>query len=207
MADDLTLEDAAKYWDDLTTQFMALSPDVRFAVAETPQEQEAVFRARYAEVVRRGWATAEDMPGGIERDEYDERAALLVGWHGDRMIMVGRLVFPSADGLLPTEASFNLKIEPHKQLVDAGRGLRLQPDLRDEAHTLFMGLMSFAWQVMRGRGYTHVCAAMSERMLGMYQMMGIHWDVLADPRPYWGEMRYPCKFDLLRTTRAFMGRM
>ena len=66
----------------------------------------------------------------------------------------------------------------------------------DAQHKLFLGLMSFAWQAMRARGYCHVCAAMTGSMLRLYRLMGIHWQVLGEPRPYWGEQRYPCRYDL-----------
>ncbi|MBN1563169.1 MAG: hypothetical protein JXA10_04975 [Anaerolineae bacterium] len=52
----------------------------------------------------------------------------------------------------------------------------------------------------------HVCATMSASMLRLYRMMGIRWRKLGDPRPYWGQPRYPCQYDLVRTVQAFLDR-
>ena len=195
---------AAEILDEFSQQFMQLSPHLRFAAAETPQEREAVYRARYAEVVRRGWAAPEDMPDGIERDEYDDDALHIVGWDGDVMMIIGRLVFPSPDRPLPTEAAYDLVIEPRQQVVDSGRAIRLQPDHGDSQHAMFLGLMSYAWQAMRERGYQHICGVMATSIFEMYKRMGIHWEVLGEPRSYWGEMRLPCKFDQVKTVESFL---
>jgi hypothetical protein len=55
-------------------------------------------------------------------------------------------------------------------------------------------------------GYCHVCATMSASMLRLYRMMGIYWQTLGDPRPYWGRPRYPCTYDLVKTVQAFLDR-
>ncbi len=204
MPDELTLERAAAIWDEFTRQFIALSPTVRFATAQSPAEREAIYRARYAEVIREGWAQPGDLPDGLERDEYDEGALHMIGWEGGRIVIVGRLVFPSPDHPLPTEAAYGLEIAPRLQVVDTGRAILLQPSRSDPQHRLFLGLMSFAWQEMRARGFCHVCAAMTGSMLRLYRLMGIHWDVLGEARPYWGELRYPCRYDLVRTVQAYM---
>jgi N-acyl-L-homoserine lactone synthetase len=204
MPDDLTLERAAEIWDEFTQRFVLLSPTVRFAAAQSPDELEAVYRARYDEVIRQGWATPEDLPDGLERDEYDDQAFHMIGWEDKSMVIVGRLVFPSPDRPLPTEAAYDLAVAPHGQVVDTGRAILLQPDRSDPQHKLFLGLMSFAWQEMRGRGFCHVCAAMTGSMLRLYRLMGIHWTVLGEARPYWGEQRFPCQYDLVKTVQAFL---
>lgn len=204
MSDDLTLERAAEIWDDFTRRFIALSPNVRFTLAQLPEEREAIYRARYEAVIKKDWAKPRDMPDGIERDEYDDQALHLIGWEDDRMLILGRVVFPSPTRPLPTEAAFDLEIEPHQQVVDSGRIVLLQPNRSDNQHKLFLGLMSHAWQEMRARGYCHVCAAMTTSVLRLYRLMGIHWDVLGEPRLYWGKLRYPCKYDLVKTVQAFV---
>lgn len=204
--DTLTLEQAAAIWDNVTQQFMQLSPTVRFATAVRPEEHEAIYRARYAEVISKGWATPEDLPEGIERDAYDDTALHLVGWIEDEMVITGRVVLPSPDRPLPTEAAYDLVIAPQQQVVDTGRAILIQTERSDARHKLFLGLMGFAWQEMRARGFCHVCATMTASMLRMYRIMGIHWDVLGDPRPYWGQPRYPCKHDLVQTVQAHLKR-
>ena len=54
MPDDLTVARTAQILDDFARQFMLLSPGIRFAAAQSPEEREAVYRARYAEVIRQG---------------------------------------------------------------------------------------------------------------------------------------------------------
>ena len=144
------------------------------------------------------------MPDGLERDDYDDEAVQMVGWEGDQMIIVGRLALPSDERPLPTEASYDIEISPYGQVVDAGRAILLHSDRSDPQHKLFLGLMSFAWHEMRARGYEHVCATMTRSMLRLYRLMGIHWEVLGEPRPYWGERRYPCKYDLVQTVQSFI---
>ena len=112
MSADLTIERAAEIWDDFTQQFIRLNPTIRFTTAQSPEEREAVYRVRYAEVIQNGWARPEDLPEGIERDEYDDEALHMLGWEDKRMVIIGRLVFPSPNRPLPTEATFNLAITP-----------------------------------------------------------------------------------------------
>lgn len=204
MSDDLTAVRAADIWDDFTGQFISLNPTIRFAAARSTEEREAIYRARYAEVIRQGWATPADLPDGVERDDYDDQALHIVGWEDEHMIIIARLVFPSPERPLPTEAAYNLTITPAQQVVDTGRAILLQSERSEPQHKLFLGLMGYAWQEMRARGYCNVCAAMSSSMLRLYRLMGIHWQVLGEPLPYWGEMRYPCKYDLVQTVRSFM---
>jgi N-acyl-L-homoserine lactone synthetase len=204
MPDDLTLDRAAEIWDDFTRRFILQNPTVRFAAAQSPEEREAVYRARYTEVIEKGWARPEDLPDRIERDEYDDQALLMVGWEDERLVIVGRLVFPSPNRPLPTEAEFNLEIAPSQQVVDTGRAILLQADRGGAQHKLFLGLMGYAWQEMRARGYCHVCATMTASMLRLYRMMGIHWQTLGEPRLYWGKLRYPCKYNLVQTVQSFL---
>lgn len=206
MAEELTVDRAVAIWDEFTQQFMQRSPTVRFTTAHSPAEREAVYRARYAEVIQNGWAMPTDLPDGLERDAYDEDALHLVGWENERMLILGRLVFPSPERPLPTEAAYDLEIAPTQQVVDAGRAILLHAERSDVRHTLFLGLMSFAWQEMRARGYCQVCATMTRSMMRLYRLMGVHWQVLGEPRPYWNESRYPCQYDLIRTVQSFLAR-
>ncbi|MBN1451584.1 MAG: hypothetical protein JW963_11265 [Anaerolineales bacterium] len=206
MPDELTVDQATEIWDDFTRKFIQLSPTVRFAAAQSTSERETIYRARYAEVIRKGWAKPEDLPDGIERDDYDDQALHIIGWEDNNMLITGRVVFPSPDRPLPTEAEYNLEIAPPQQVVDTGRAILIHWERSDAQHKLFLGLMSFAWQEMRARGYCHVCATMTSSMLRLYRLMGIHWHMLGDAHPYWGEQRYPCKYDLVKTVQSFLKR-
>jgi N-acyl-L-homoserine lactone synthetase len=204
MPDYLTPDRAAEIWDDFTRRFIRQNATVRFAAAQSPEQREAIYRARYVEVIGNDWAKPDDLPDGIECDEYDDQALHMVGWEDERMVITGRLVFPSPNRPLPTEAEFDLEIAPSQLVVDTGRAILLQTDRSDAQHKLFLGLMGYAWQEMRARGYRHVCATMTASMLRLYRMMGIHWQTLGEPRLYWGKQRYPCKYNLVKTVQAFM---
>ena len=203
MTEQLTELRAAEIWDGLCQQFIDLNPTIRFAPVQSPEDKEKVFKARYDEMIRRGWATQSDLPQGFERDVYDDEALHIAAWFEGRMLMIGRLVFPSTERPLPTEAAYDLKIEPYQQVVDAGRGIRLEASDKDIRHTLFFGLMSYAWQQVRARGYRQVCFTTAPPILKLYETMGIHVQVLGEPRLYAGQLRYPCKYDLLKTVQSF----
>lgn len=203
MTDQLTEARAAEIWDGLCQQFIDLNPTIRFAPVQSLKDKEIVYKARYDEMIRRGWATPSDMPQGIERDMYDDEALHIAAWMDERMLMIGRLVFPSTERPLPTEAAYDLKIEPYQQVVDAGRGIRLEAVHKDIQHTLFLGLMSYAWQQVRAHGYNRVCFIAAAPILQLYETMGVYVDVLGESRLYAGERRYPCKYNLLKTVESF----
>src|SRR5258707_11385790 len=80
--------------DAFAAQRIALAAPIRFDVAQSPAELEAVYRLRYQVAIERGWATPADMPDGLERDAYDDRAVQIVGWDKEGSVAVVRLVFP-----------------------------------------------------------------------------------------------------------------
>src|SRR5207249_1131962 len=120
--------------------------------AASPAEQEAVYRLRFDTVVEEGWATTEDFPAGLERDESDERAVHVLGRHGERLIAAARLVFPEPGRTLPTEREFDLTMQPADRVVDIGRAIIVK-DYRSAEHTLFGALLARCWQEIRTRAY------------------------------------------------------
>src|SRR5215472_402510 len=79
--------------DALVTRMLSRSPfDYRVAADDT--EREIAYRLRGATVLDRGWRTADDLPGGMERDRYDDRAIQVIGWEGDVAMSTGRVVLP-----------------------------------------------------------------------------------------------------------------
>lgn len=203
-ADDLADLSPPAIWDRFTAQFLRMNADVQFGVAQDDAELEAVFRLRYETVIEKGWGRPEDFPDGLERDIYDERAIHIVGHTADGVLVAtGRVVLPASGLRLPTEDFFDLEIEPRQQVVDTGRGIVTHSHQR---HLVFLGLMSQSWVEMRARGFHEICGSMTKSMLRLYRLMDIPWTVLGDARLYWGEERFPCKFDLAGTVDAYLKR-
>jgi hypothetical protein len=143
--------------DELARSLVERARPVRFDLARTPEELEAVFRLRYRISVERGWRRAEDMPGGLERDEYDdEHAAQIAGWDGPHLAATAGVVYPVAGRPLPTEAEFGIVAEPVGRVVDAGRMI-VAPEYRDGEHSVGSsvvvlwrrGYLVVGWRVLR----------------------------------------------------------
>ena len=187
--------------DAVAAQGLIIAAPIRFGVAQLAQERETTHRLRYEVSIERGYARPEDMPDGLERDEYDDHAVHIVGWHGDRLAATARLVFPQPGIRLPTEVAFDLEMEPRGHVVDMGRVIVARDAARSEAqHRILAGLMAFCWIQVRARGFIQVCAAFaSSASIRLYRHMGFQITRLAPPRPYWGEERYPVRFDVLES--------
>jgi N-acyl-L-homoserine lactone synthetase len=189
---------ALKVLDDVCNRLMMLCEPIRFDVARSPIEREAIYRLRYREVIERGWSQPEDFPDGLERDAYDERAVQVVGWDGETLVAAVRLVL-QADELLPTEAAFDLVVEPRGKVADAGRTI-VAPAYRDpQQHKVLLGLLGRTALETSANGFTHLCGSMSEPVQNLYRKIGIDVSILGPARQYWGEKRYPCRYDLLRS--------
>src|SRR5438046_5273515 len=102
MLDQSEQESALAQVDALALQFIALAAPIRFDVAHSPAELEAMYRLRYRIAIERGWATPTDLPDGLERDEYDDQALHIAGWDGPTLAATVRVVFPAVGRRLPT---------------------------------------------------------------------------------------------------------
>ena len=179
---------------------------IRFDVARTPAEREAVFRLRYNAVIEHGWLPAEGLPDGIERDSYDERAVHVVGWDGSTLATSSRLIMPGPGLTLPTEGAFGLQIEPRGRVVDAGRFVVARAYSGIE-HRVLAVLLAKTWLVMRTQGYEKACAAFaSNSMIRVYRQMGFQVTVLGPPRFYWGTQRFPILFDVADASPTLLQR-
>ena len=165
------------------------------AVAQTPSEQDAIHRLRHEQVVGHGWASPDDLPAGVERDEHDPFAVQVGAWTGATLVGEMRLVLPAAGRRLPVEAAFGLDIEPRGRVVEAGR-LVVAPSHRgDPSHRIWGALFARAWLTMRGLGFSLLCGAASPEMVQRLRALGLPFEVLAPPRPHWGEQRVPVRLD------------
>ena len=188
-------EELGERADRLAETLVAMAP-FRLAPAHSEAQREAIFRLRYRTVVEMGWVEPKDLPGGIERGEDDEGAALVGAWEADELVGTARVVFPRADRRLPMEDDFDLELDS-EEIVEVGRTV-IAPRLRGDAHHgLNIALFAQCWLEMRARGFTDLISAAPRRLLEIYRSLGFTVRELGAPRQHWGEERFPVRFDVL----------
>jgi N-acyl-L-homoserine lactone synthetase len=180
--------------DTLAHTLVARAAPVHFGLARTADEKEATYRLRAQAVLAHGRAGPETVPGGIERDRYDERALHLAGWDGQRMVTAGRLVFPVAGDTLPTEEHFQFTSPIPGGCVNLDR-MVVAPDHADPGHRIFIALAFHGWIELRRHGFSAFVGVVTPGMLRLYQRIGFQVQPIGEPRIYWGEERLPCLFD------------
>ena len=194
--------------DVVAARGLALAAPIRFGVAQSSEEREATLRLRYEVSIERGYARPEDLPDGLERDAYDDCSVHVMGWHGNQLATTARLVFPQPGLRLPTEVAFDLDIEPRGQVVDMGRVIVARDVERSAGqHRILAALFAYCWTQVRARGLVYVCAAFAtSASIRLYRYMGFQITPLASPHYYWGEERYPVRFDILDSAPTLMRR-
>ncbi len=180
---------------ELADRIVARVAPVQFRLAATDAERESTFRLRAAIVLKYGWKTAAELGGDRERDEYDYRALLLAGWRDDRLVATGRIIPPAPGKLLPVESAHNLIVEPRGRAVQIDR-LVVDPAVRYRGHHLFFGLLAAAARETLYLGYDTFCGFESRSMIRLMRLIGLPVTILGPALPYWGEERFPARFDL-----------
>lgn len=198
-------ESYAVRYDAYCKRFVDLNPDLDYRMAESPAEREAHFRLRYEQVTSAGWADPADFPDGLECDAYDEHATIINGWHGDQLVITGRLIFPEGR-LLPMEVDFGIRVEPSGQLVESGRVVLVHA-LQNEFPYAFLGLIGASWLTLRARGYSEQGGVMTAPAARLYRLLGIQITRLTEPQLHWGERRAPYKLNLAATVAALERRV
>ena len=183
-----SLDDALARVSLLAVACVARASPVRFGVATSAGDVEAVYRLRYEVVVERGWAPAYAFPDGVERDADDAAAVQVAGWHDDRVVATGRLVPPVVGRPLPTEAAFGMTLSGRDRLVDVGR-VCVASAYRDAAQRVFRGVLGQIWCEMTRLGYQEAATVLNGAVARMYERSGLCVTVLGPPRVYWGEQR------------------
>ena len=178
--------------DAMVTRMLAVSPFC-YRVAAGDADREVAYRLRGQAVLERGWCTAADLPGGLERDEYDGRAIQVVGWDGDVAMSTGRVVLPPG---LPTEEACGIIVEPRGGVVDVGR-MCVARSHQSLEHAAFIGLMCRLYLVMRENGFAVACGMMSAPARALVGFLGVRLEILGPERTYWNEPRAPVRFSLL----------
>jgi N-acyl-L-homoserine lactone synthetase len=198
-------EEVLSIVDNLSREFVGTVAPIRFDVAKDDLEREAVYRLRYQVVVERGWTQPADLPDGMERDHYDEKAIHIVGWDGNTLATTSRLVLPEAGVILPTEEAFHIQIEPRGRVADMGRQI-VAREYSSIKHKVFAALLAKTWLEIRAHGYSLVCGDFSPPMTRLYHIMGFEVNQLGPPQQYWGEERAPIIVDVAKSMMALVKR-
>jgi len=182
--------------DALITRMLSRSP-FDYRVAADDSEREVAYRLRGSAVVDRGWCAAGDLPGGMERDRYDDRAIHVIGWDGDLAMSAGRVVLPPG---LPTEEACGIVVEPRGEVVDVGR-MCVARTHQSLEHAALIGLMCRLYLAMREHGFRAACGMMSAPARSLMGLFGLQLEILGPERTYWNESRTPVRFSLMSAAR------
>ena len=163
----------------------------RFTIASDDEDRAQAFRLRAQAVIEQGWARADELPDGLERDAYDDHAIHLLGWDEGVAIATGRLVLPPHP--LPTEDLCALTIEPRGGVVDVGR-MAVARSHQSHRHAVFLALLARLYAEVRQRDYAAGCGLVSARARSLMRLLGLPLEVLGDERSHWGELRVPVRF-------------
>jgi hypothetical protein len=187
--------------DDLAARLLAASP-YRFALAAGPADRSIAYRIRAEVSVAAGWALPGSLPGGLDRDEFDD-AAHVLGWDGAEPVCTGRLVFPP--GPLPTEAACGLVIEPAGQVVEVGRMAVLRAH-QTFGHGAFLALLCRLYLEARAAGFEFACGMMAAPARSLVARLGLRLEQLGPERAHHGQLRAPVRFVLTTNAEPLVGR-
>jgi hypothetical protein len=171
----------------------------------TEADRDAVYRLRHQVVMARGWADAAAFPDGREWDADDDRAIHVVAWAGEQVAATTRVILPSPGQRLPTEAAFDLTVEPQGRVANIDR-VAVAPEYSDLRHRLLMAILGRGWQVVRAHGFHHWAGVSTAATIRLYRLAGMHTVVLGPPRQFWGEDRYPILFDPIASAQPLARR-
>ena len=191
--------------DAIAAHLIASAAPVRFSIARSPSDREAAYRLRHKVVIDQGWARPEKFRSDLEQDGYDAQAVHLLGWDGQQSVATTRLVYPTSGKLLPTEVEFGLSVEPQGQVVDGGRAI-VSRAYSDNRHRIFAGLLGYNWFEIQARGFYYLCGAAAPAMIRLCRSIGYHITVLGPARQYWGQQRYPIRFDVPESISTLLKR-
>lgn len=157
--------------DEMMSEAVARAAPLRFDVARTDGEREAVFRLRYRVAVEHGWANPVDFPTGLESDAFDAEAVHIVGWDGDALAATSRLILPKSGRPLPTEEAFDLVVEPRGRVVNIDR-LTVAPRYSDRRHRAMFALLGATWGQTRAHGFHAWVGISTVAMARLYRLLG-----------------------------------
>lgn len=178
--------------DDLAARILAASP-YRFTLATGARDRSIACRIRADVSVRAGWVAPGSLPGGLERDEFDDAATHVLGWDGAEPVCTGRLVLPP--GPLPTEAACGLVVEPAGRVVEVGR-MAVLPAHQTFGHGVFLALLCRLYLEARSAGFEVACGMMAAPARSLVARLGLRLEQLGPERAHHGQLRAPVRFAL-----------
>lgn len=191
--------------EELGRRILKLLEPIRVMPVSSPKEMEAVYKLRADVVQSHGWSDGSESPKLGETDAYDADAVHFVAAGPDGIIGTSRLVYPSAGQLLPTEAAFDVRIDPWGSAADLGRMIVL-PQKGLDRHYVFLALLFRSWLEARTRGVNRLCGAVDRGMIRLYERLGFVLQVVGPEREYWGEIRSPVVWRPELSYRSLMDR-
>ena len=191
--------------DGLMAGMVLKAAPIRFDLARSDAERDAVYRLRYGIAVANGWTGPDAFPDGRETDVHDADAIHVVGWVDDELAATSRLVFPRDGRRLPTEEEFEIEVEPRGKVVNVDR-LAVAPAYRDRRHRAMLGVMGATWQQTRAHGCHAWLGISTASMARLFGLLGFATTPLAPPKLYWGAERVPLLSDATKdAARALRG--
>ena len=191
---------------ELAERALARLAPLRFELAETDDERDAVLRMRCECILAEGWRRPEDFPDGRERDADDDRAAFVVCRDDDALAGSMRLVVPAPGRPLPAERAFGLRARPPGRVVEVGR-LIVAPGARaGQSHRILGGLAARGWLEAARRGYDRTISTATPGLIELYRGLGLRVLVLGPAREHWGARRAPIMIEGDEDSFAFLTR-
>ena len=171
-----------------------MSERLEFGVAADEHERLAAYRLRFEELVARGWGDPAAYRDGLERDEYDDDAILIVARAGSSIVGTVRLIVePEQVARLLAEYG----LEPGRIPVDgtgvAGRFL-IAPAFRRSREPV-VGLIAALWQAGLAQGLRRGVTFQSESSIRWCRVHGVPLKVIGPAVKDRGELRHPILID------------
>jgi len=184
-------EHRASVADRLSERVLRSLAPLSFETATAPSDVKAALRMRYECAVEMGWIRPDELPEGLERDEHDERARLILCRDGQSLAGTIRVVPPDFDGVLPIERALDIRVDRPGEEAEAGRLVVARSHRGDPSHAVLVGLFSACWAESRALGYDRLVSFIPEKLVELYRRLGVLIEVLGPPRLHWGQERMP----------------
>ena len=191
--------------DRFARDLVDVAAPVRLEMAR-PEHEEGVFALRCRVALERGWVAPGQYPDGLERDDDDRDARFVVGWLSDELVATARIVDRGADGLLPLERIFGVRVPTDVRTLQVDRVAIASRYRGSRRHALLLGVLARAWQDLSPTGAQLILGVASPRLLGLYRELGILATPIGRPQLFWGERRHPILVDLPGTAQRLVAR-
>jgi len=168
-----------------------------FKVADSEYELENAYRLRYKVYCEeKRWLKSEDYPGGIEKDEYDDKAVHVIAFDEEFRIVGNMRILQKEDfGKLP--------FENHPSL--AGRKVDV-PDMAElsrfvirtggDSLMLAKGLLRAIYHTCVKLGIWNCIDICEPSLIRLVSKFNVYFEPLAPPSMYYGGFTQPALLDI-----------